>query len=157
MTMTVGGYPYSDLFPKPCSELLALVVPHAQSLLEQSGNFLPFAAVGVTNGVVEMVRVDASPEDPDEMAWTLLQSIGRRVDAGEVVSAAQCSFMPERDMVWGSGAGVSVLLEARGHPAVLVMLSCRRIGGAWVLERRPMLLPGTETLFAGSAREKKVP
>lgn len=153
----MDGYPYSSLFPKFYADLLALVVPQAQSLLEQSGKFLPFAAVGLTNGMVEMVVVDASPEDPDEMAWTLLQSMGRRVDAGEVVSAARCGFMSEQDMVWADGAGVSVLLEARGHPAVLIMLSCRRIGGAWVLEQRPMLLPGTETLFAGSAREKKVP
>ncbi len=157
MTMTVGGYPYSSLFPEPYGGLLALVVPQAQSLLEQPGNFLPFAAVGLANGAVEMVVPDAAPEDPedpDALAWTLLQRIGKRVDTGEVVAAARCSFVSAQDMVWAEGAGVSVLLEARDFPMVQVMLPCRRVGKVWVPEQRPMLLPGTETLFAGGSRDR---
>lgn len=144
----MSGYPYANLFPRAYGELLSLVVPHAQSLLQQPDGFLPFAAAGRTGGGVELLRVEPGADDAEDVAWELLQQLGRRVDAGELVSAAQCGFLPEREMVWGDGAGITLLLEARGLPPVMCMLSCRHAGNNWSVELRPMLLPGNETLFA---------
>lgn len=147
----MSGYPYANLFPRAYGDLLSLVVPHAQSLLEQQGGFLPFAAAGTVAGGVEMVTADPGADDAEDVAWALLQQLGRRVDAGELASAAQCGFLSEREMVWGDGAGITVLLEARGLPPVMCLLSCRQAGNGWAVEWRPMLLPGNETLFAAEA------
>lgn len=147
----MDSYRYGHLFPKPYADLLALVVPQARELLAQGNGFPPFAAVGSADGSTEMVGSGRSREDSGDISWALLQDLGKRVDAGDVVSAAQCRFLSEREMVWGDGAGISVLLEARDQPPVHLLLLCRRGDRAWTPDPRPLLLPGMESLFAGGA------
>lgn len=148
----MDSYSYGHLFPKPYGDLLSVIVPQAQTLLARGEGFVPFAAVGIADGSTEMVGAAQSQDDAEDVSWELLQGLGKRVDAGEVVSAAQCRFLSEREMVWGEGVGISVLLEARGQSPVHFLLLCRRGDNAeWSLDQRPLLLPGMESLFAGGA------
>jgi len=102
--------------------LVNATLPFAQQMLERHGEFFPFAAAVTSDGTVELLGSDPSPDDRPASTDVLNQLVGGlRDQVGNLRATALVA-----DVRAGESDAVRVVLEHRDGHAVCVLLPYRK-------------------------------
>jgi len=102
--------------------LLDLTLPFAQQMLDQHGEFFPFAAAVSADGAPRLIGTDPGPNDRPASMEVLNQLVsGLRDQAGDLRAAALIA-----DVRTGDSDTVRVELEHRDGQAICVLLPYRK-------------------------------
>ncbi len=129
------------------NELLSTIVPFAQEILAEHGEFAPLGAVYDTDGMIRAAAIDTDRDYPDAEALIgeILVSMRAQAETGEIDAAAICSNVSiaqdEQEL-----DAIRVTLEHREGEALSVFFTYEKLEGGYEFGE-PQVLSGQRVVF----------